>query len=262
MKVLILAGGLGTRLSEETTVKPKPMVEIGERPIIWHIMKIYSQYGFNDFIILCGYKGYVIKEYFANYLMHRSDVTIDVASNSMTYHKNHAEPWKITLVDTGQDTLTGGRIKRVRDYVGNEPFLLTYGDGVSDINIDELIAFHKKQNAYVTLSAINPPGRFGAFKLAGDSNKIDNFREKPTGSSDNSAWINGGFFVVEPEAFDFIEGDQTSWEREPMEQIASMDKLAAFRHKGFWQPMDTLRDKHFLEELWNQGKAPWKIWNQ
>ena len=262
MKVLILAGGLGTRLSEETTVKPKPMVEIGERPIIWHIMKIYSQYGFNDFIILCGYKGYVIKEYFANYLMHRSDVTIDVASNSMTYHKNHAEPWKITLVDTGQDTLTGGRIKRVRDYVGNEPFLLTYGDGVSDINIDELIAFHKKQNAYVTLSAINPPGRFGAFKLAGDSNKIDNFREKPNGGSDNSAWINGGFFVVEPEAFDFIEGDQTSWEREPMEQIASMDKLAAFRHKGFWQPMDTLRDKHFLEELWNQGKAPWKIWDQ
>lgn len=262
MKVLILAGGLGTRLSEETTVKPKPMVEIGERPIIWHIMKIYSQYGFNDFIILCGYKGYVIKEYFANYLMHRSDVTIDVASNSMTYHKNHAEPWKITLVDTGQDTLTGGRIKRVRDYVGNEPFLLTYGDGVSDINIDELIAFHKKQNAYVTLSAINPPGRFGAFKLAGDSNKIDNFREKPNGGSENSAWINGGFFVVEPEAFDFIEGDQTSWEREPMEQIASMDKLAAYRHKGFWQPMDTLRDKHFLEELWNQGKAPWKVWNQ
>ncbi|WP_317162837.1 glucose-1-phosphate cytidylyltransferase [Sunxiuqinia indica] len=262
MKVLILAGGLGTRLSEETTVKPKPMVEIGERPIIWHIMKIYSQYGFNDFIILCGYKGYVIKEYFANYLMHRSDVTIDVASNSMTYHKNHAEPWKITLVDTGQDTLTGGRIKRVRDYVGNEPFLLTYGDGVSDININELIAFHKKQNAYVTLSAINPPGRFGAFKLAGDSNKIDNFREKPNGGSDNSAWINGGFFVVEPEAFDFIEGDQTSWEREPMEQIASIDKLAAFRHKGFWQPMDTLRDKHFLEELWNQGRAPWKIWNQ
>lgn len=261
MKVLILAGGLGTRLSEETTIKPKPMVEIGDRPIIWHIMKIYSHFGFNDFIILCGYKGYVIKEFFANYHRHRSDMTIDIANNETTYLRNHCEPWKVTLIDTGQETLTGGRIKRVRDYIGNEPFLLTYGDGVSNINIKELIDFHKTQDAYVTLSAIKPPGRFGAFKLGNDSNTIENFREKPTGGGHDSAWINGGFFVVEPEAFDFIEGDHTTWERDPLENIAALGKLAAYRHHGFWQPMDTLRDKHFLEGLWAKGEAPWKMWD-
>ena len=261
MKVLILAGGLGTRLSEETTIKPKPMVEIGERPIIWHIMKIYSQYGFNEFIILCGYKGYVIKEFFANYLRHRSDMTIDIVNNSTTYLNNHAEPWKITLIDTGQETLTGGRIKRVQDYIGNEPFLLTYGDGVSNINIEELVQFHKQQKAYVTLSAIKPPGRFGAFSLNDRSSMIENFREKPDGGGNDSAWINGGFFVVEPEALNFIEGDKTTWERDPLEKIAAMGKLAAFRHEGFWHPMDTLRDKYVLDDLWQKGEAPWKIWD-
>ncbi|WP_053179124.1 glucose-1-phosphate cytidylyltransferase [Sunxiuqinia dokdonensis] len=260
MKVLILAGGLGTRLSEETTIKPKPMVEIGDRPIIWHIMKTYSHYGHNEFIILCGYKGYVIKEFFANYVRYRSDLTIDLVGNTTTYHKNHSEPWKITLIDTGQDTLTGGRIKRVKDYLGDEPFLLTYGDGVSNVNINELIEFHKQQNAYVTLSAIRPPGRFGAFSLSDESDKITSFKEKPEGNGSDTAWINGGFFVVEPQALDFIEGDHTIWERDPLENIAQQGKLAAYKHQGFWHPMDSLNDKHKLEELWATGKAPWKIW--
>ena len=260
MKVLILAGGLGTRLSEETTIKPKPMVEIGDRPIIWHIMKTYSHYGHNEFIILCGYKGYVIKEFFANYVRYRSDLTIDLVGNTTTYHKNHSEPWKITLIDTGQDTLTGGRIKRVKDYLGDEPFLLTYGDGVSNVNINELIEFHKQQNAYVTLSAIRPPGRFGAFSLSDEADKITSFKEKPEGNGNDTAWINGGFFVVEPRALDFIEGDHTIWERDPLENIAQQGKLAAYKHQGFWHPMDSLNDKHKLEELWATGKAPWKIW--
>lgn len=260
MKVLILAGGLGSRLSEETTLKPKPMVEIGNRPILWHIMKIYSHYGHNEFIILCGYKGYMIKEFFANYSLHRSDLTIDIANHTTSYHRNHAEPWKVTLIDTGQDTMTGGRIRRVRDYVGEEPFLLTYGDGVSNIDINRLIDFHKRENALVTLSAIQPPGRFGAFTLESGANKVSSFREKPNGDGHDTAWINGGFFVVEPSAFDFIEGDQTIWERQPLETIASMGRLAAYRHRGFWHPMDTLRDKSTLEELWNTGKAPWRIW--
>jgi glucose-1-phosphate cytidylyltransferase len=260
MKVLILAGGLGSRLSEETTLKPKPMVEIGNRPILWHIMKIYSHYGHNEFIILCGYKGYMIKEFFANYSLHRSDLTIDIANHTTSYHRNHAEPWKVTLIDTGQDTMTGGRIRRVRDYVGEEPFLLTYGDGVSNIDINRLIDFHKRENALVTLSAIQPPGRFGAFTLESGANKVSSFREKPNGDGHDTAWINGGFFVVEPSAFDFIEGDQTIWERQPLETIASMGRLAAYRHRGFWHPMDTLRDKSTLEELWNSGNAPWRIW--
>ncbi|MGV8136198.1 MAG: glucose-1-phosphate cytidylyltransferase [Mangrovibacterium sp.] len=260
MKVLILAGGLGSRLSEETTLKPKPMVEIGSRPILWHIMKTYSHYGHHEFIIMCGYKGYMIKEYFANYSLHRSDLTIDIANHQTSYHRNHAEPWKVTLIDTGLNTLTGGRIKRVRNYVGNEPFLLTYGDGVSDININELIDFHKNEGSLVTLSAIQPPGRFGAFTLESGANKINNFREKPNGDGHETAWINGGFFVVEPKAFDFIEGDHTIWEREPLETIASIGKLAAYRHTGFWHPMDTLRDKSTLEELWNSDHAPWKVW--
>ncbi|MBN2173689.1 MAG: glucose-1-phosphate cytidylyltransferase [Bacteroidales bacterium] len=260
MKVLILAGGLGTRISEETSVRPKPMVEIGDHPILWHIMKIYSHYGFNDFVVLCGYKGYIIKEYFTNYLRNRSDMTIDIANNEITYLNNHAEPWKITLIDTGQDSLTGGRIKRAKDYVGNETFLLTYGDGVSDVNINELINFHKQQDAYVTLTAVKPPGRFGAFSMEPQTNKIANFREKPKGDGNDIAWINGGFFVVEPEAFDFIDGDHVSWELDPLTNIAANGKLAAYRHLGFWQSMDTLRDKHVLEEHWATGNAPWKIW--
>jgi glucose-1-phosphate cytidylyltransferase len=260
MKVLILAGGLGSRLSEETTLKPKPMIEIGNRPILWHIMKTYSYYGHNEFIIMCGYKGFMIKEFFANYTLHRSDLTVDIANHTTTYHRNHAEPWKVTMIDTGQNTMTGGRIKRVRNYVGNETFLLTYGDGVSNININELIEFHRQQNSLVTLSAIQPPGRFGAFTLESGANKIANFREKPNGDGHDTAWINGGFFVVEPEAFDFIEGDSTVWEREPLETIAAEGKLAAYRHTGFWHPMDTLRDKSTLEELWNRHQAPWKVW--
>ena len=236
------------------------MVEIGDPPILWHIMKIYSQYGHNEFIILCGYKGYVIKDFFVNYTRLRSDLTIDLAENRTTYLNNHVEPWKISLIDTGQDSLTGGRIKRVKHLIGDEPFLLTYGDGVSDININELIEFHKKQDAYVTLSAVKPPGRFGTFSLETQATKISNFREKPTGDGNDIAWINGGFFVVEPKAIDFIDGDLTTWEKDPLQKIAAMGKLAAFRHTGFWQSMDTLRDKQVLEEHWATGKAPWKIW--
>ena len=256
MKAIILAGGLGTRISEETSSRPKPMVEIGGKPILWHIMKTYSAHGINDFIICCGYKGYVIKEYFANYFLHMSDVTFDMQSNQMEVHQRNAEPWKVTLVDTGDETMTGGRLKRVADYVKDEElFCLTYGDGVSDVNITELIAFHKAQDKKATLTATLPPGRFGALDLAG--NKVNSFVEKPQG---DGAMINGGFFVLSPKVIDYIKDDKTIWEREPLECLAQEGELAAFRHNGFWQPMDTLRDKVHLEELWESGKAPWKIW--
>ncbi len=257
MKAVILAGGYGTRISEETAVRPKPMVEIGDKPILWHIMKIYSFYGIKDFIICCGYKGYMIKEYFATYSLHMSDVTFDLRNNDMKVHQNDTEPWRITLIDTGEKTMTGGRLKRVKEYIGKETFCLTYGDGVSDINIRELINFHKRQNALTTLTAVQPSGRFGAFELAHDQNKIQTFKEKPQG---DGAFINGGFFVVEPGVMDYIEGDMTIWEREPLENLARDGKLSAFRHNGFWQPMDTLRDRHVLEDLWQSCKAPWKVW--
>jgi glucose-1-phosphate cytidylyltransferase len=257
MKVVILAGGLGTRLAEETSVRPKPMVEIGGRPILWHIMKTYLAYGISDVIVCCGYKGYVIKEYFSNYFLHTSDVTFDLQENQVRIHQRRAEPWRVTLVDTGEDTLTGGRLKRVREYVGDETFCFTYGDGVADVNITDLIAFHKQQGALVTLTATTPPGRFGALVLDKDQHRIEAFHEKADGSG---AWINGGYFVVEPKAIDLIEGDQTTWEREPLQQLAASGKLAAYRHRGFWQPMDTLRDKAYLEGLWSAGKAPWKVW--
>lgn len=257
MKAVILAGGLGTRISEETYLKPKPMIEIGGKPILWHIMKIYSAHGINDFVICCGYKGYVIKEYFANYFLHMSDVTFDMSKNSMEVHQRSAEPWKVTLVDTGEDTMTGGRLKRVADYVKEEEsFCLTYGDGVSDINITELIAFHKTQNVKATLSATIPPGRFGALDIEG--NKVNSFMEKPKG---DGAMINGGFFVLSPKVLDYITDDHTLWERGPLERLAEEGDLAAFPHHGFWQPMDTLRDKMHLEELWQSGKAPWKVWS-
>jgi glucose-1-phosphate cytidylyltransferase len=257
MKVVILAGGYGTRLSEETGVKPKPMVEIGDKPILWHIMKIYSAHALNDFIICLGYKGYLIKEYFANYYLRRSDVTFDIRTNNMTIHQNHAEPWKVTLVDTGEGTMTGGRIKRVRDYIGDETFLLTYGDGVINLNIKELVDFHRTQKCLATLTAVQPAGRFGAFDLPDQQTKISSFREKPKG---DGAWVNGGFFVAEPKVMDYISGDDTVWEQEPLKNLARDGMLAAFKHDGFWQPMDTLRDKNVLEELWRSGKAPWKVW--
>ena len=257
MKAVILAGGLGTRISEETHLKPKPMIEIGGRPILWHIMKISSSYGVNDFIICCGYKGYVIKEYFANYFLHMSDVTFDMSKNSMEVHQRNAEPWKVTLVDTGEDTMTGGRVKRVADYVkGEDAFCLTYGDGVGDVNITELIAFHKAQNVKATLTATIPPGRFGALDLKGS--KVNSFMEKPKG---DGSMINSGFFVLSPDVIDYIAWDNTTWEREPLERLAQEGNLAAFPHHGFWQPMDTLRDKIHLEELWQTGKAPWKVWS-
>ena len=256
MKAIILAGGLGTRISEETSVKPKPMIEIGGKPILWHIMKTYSHHGINDFVICCGYKGYVIKEYFANYFLHMSDVTFDMSKNSMEVHQRNAEPWRVTLVDTGDDTMTGGRLKRVAEYVKDEEaFCLTYGDGVADVNITELLAFHKAQNVKATLTATIPPGRFGALNLNGS--KVSNFMEKPKG---DGAMINGGFFVLSPKVFGYITDDRTVWEREPLERLAQEGDLAAFPHHGFWQPMDTLRDKMHLEELWQTGKAPWKVW--
>jgi glucose-1-phosphate cytidylyltransferase len=255
MKTVILAGGLGTRLAEETAVRPKPMVEIGGRPILWHIMKIYSVHGINNFIICCGYKGYMIKEYFANYFLHMSDVTFDMRNNKMEVHEKHAEPWCVTLVDTGEHTMTGGRLKRVRKYLGNEDFCFTYGDGVSDINISRLIAFHRQQGALATLTATQPPGRFGALNLHGD--RILTFQEKPQG---DGGWINGGFFVLSPKAIDYIEGDDTIWEREPMERLAREGQFSAYLHRGFWQSMDHLRDKIYLEALWASGKAPWKTW--
>lgn len=256
MKAVILAGGFGTRLNEETHLKPKPMIEIGGKPVLWHIMKTYSFYGINEFIICCGYKGYVIKEYFANYFLHMSDITFDMASNKMDVHQNSAEPWRVTLVDTGETTMTGGRLKKVRQYLGDEDFCFTYGDGVGAINIAELIAFHNAQGRLATLTAAQPPGRFGALNLEGS--RIVSFQEKPHG---DGAWINGGFFVLSPKVIDYIEGDATIWERGPMERLAREGELSAFLHDGFWQPMDTQRDKQHLEELWHSGKAPWKVWS-
>lgn len=256
MKAVILAGGLGTRISEETSTRPKPMVEIGGKPILWHIMKIYSSHGINEFIVCCGYKGYVIKEYFANYFLHMSDITFDMEHNKMEVHQRFAEPWKVTLVDTGEETMTGGRLKRVADYIKDEEaFCLTYGDGVSDVNITELIAYHKTQGVKATLTATVPPGRFGALDM--DAGKVNSFREKPKG---DGAMINGGFFVLSPQVIDYIDDDQTIWERGPLERLAEQGELAAFPHLGFWQPMDTLRDKTHLEELWQSGQAPWKVW--
>jgi glucose-1-phosphate cytidylyltransferase len=256
MKAVILAGGLGTRISEETHLKPKPMIDIGGKPILWHIMKLYSAYGVNDFVICCGYRGYVIKEYFANYFLHMSDVTFDVASNQMYVHQQKAEPWKVTLVDTGENTMTGGRLKRVADYIKDEEaFCFTYGDGVSDLDIGAEIAFHRKHSKWATIMAVRPPGRFGALQRAGD--QVSSFIEKPRGDGD---LINGGFFILSPRCLDLIEGDQTSWEAAPLSRLAEMGQMMAFEHEGFWQPMDTLRDKNQLEELWNSGKAPWKVW--
>jgi glucose-1-phosphate cytidylyltransferase len=256
MKAVILAGGYGTRISEETGVRPKPMVEIGGRPILWHIMKIYSVYGVNEFIVCCGYKGHVIKEYFANYFLNMSDVTFDLRHNRTQVHQNGAEPWKVTLVDTGDGTMTGGRLKRVKDYIGPETFCFTYGDGVSDIDIAQLIAFHRKEKALATLTAVQTPGRFGAFNLAEGQSRVASFREKPKG---DGAWINGGFFVLEPGVMDYIEGDATVWEQEPLINLAKDGMLSAYRHHGFWHPMDTLRDKNVLEDLW-QSRKPWKVW--
>lgn len=257
MKVVLLAGGLGTRLSEETDLKPKPMVEIGGMPILWHIMKIYSQYGFNDFIVCLGYKGYIIKEYFANYFLHKSDVTIDLADNSIKVHDSQAEPWKITLVDTGIDSMTGGRIKRIQSYINNETFMLTYGDGVSNVNIKNLLEFHKANNNYCTVTSVQPSGRFGALNI-GNNNDVHSFLEKPKG---DGSWINGGYFVCEPQIFDYInEGDATIWEKGPMEILARENQMRAFKHDGFWRPMDTLKDKQDLNEMWTEGKADWKIW--
>jgi len=257
MKAVILAGGLGTRISEETTIRPKPMVEIGGQPVLWHIMKTYSAHGINDFIVCCGYKSHVIKEYFANYFLRMSDVTFDMRFNQMNIHSGFAEPWRVTLVDTGANTMTGGRLKRVREHIGKETFCFTYGDGVSNINITEAIAFHKAQGTLATLTAVQPPGRFGAIVLAEEQTKITNFREKHDG---DGAWINGGYFVLEPEVIDYIEHDDTMWEHEPLQKLAHLSQLSAFKHDGFWQPMDTLKDKNYLENLWSSGKAPWKVW--
>lgn len=257
MKVVILAGGYGTRISEESAVRPKPLVEIGGQPILWHIMKIYSAYGLNDFVICCGYKGDMIKRYFRDYALARSDVTFDLLNNRMQTHRNGVEPWCITLVDTGETTMTGGRLKRVKPYLGEETFCLTYGDGVADIDINDQIAFHRESGALVTVSAVRQPGRFGALKLLPGESRVLAFREK---SNEDGGFISGGFFVLEPEAIDYIEGDSTTWEREPLDALASEGRLVAYRHRGFWQNMDTLRDKHVLEDFWQCGNAPWKIW--
>jgi glucose-1-phosphate cytidylyltransferase len=256
MKAVILAGGLGTRISEESISRPKPMIEVGGKPILWHIMKIYSHYGINDFIVCCGYKGYVIKEYFANYVLHTSDVTFDMKKNSMEVHHRYAEPWKVTLVDTGEETMTGGRLKRVGDYVKDEnAFCFTYGDGVSDINIRSLVDFHLKSGLPATLTAVYPPGKFGAIDVR--DHKVNSFKEKPKG---DGGMINGGFFVLSPSVLCLIKDDSIVWEKEPLEMLASQGNMGAYEHKGFWQPMDTLRDKNYLEDLWASGKAPWKLW--
>jgi len=255
MKVLLLAGGFGTRLSEETDIRPKPMADIGGRPIIWHIMKGYSHYGFNEFVVLLGYKGYYIKEYFGNYFLHQSDVTIDLSTNGMEVHNNTSEPWKVTLLETGQDTMTGGRIKRAKDFIGNEPFLLTYGDGVSDIDLSELISFHKKHGKLITMTAVQPEGRFGALET--DGNRVESFLEKPKG---DGSWINGGFFVCQPEVLNYIKDDNTVFEQEPLQQLAKDGQLFNYRHQGFWKCMDTLRDKKVLNEMWADGQAKWKTW--
>lgn len=256
MKVLILAGGFGTRLSEETDLRPKPMAEIGGKPILWHIMKIYSHYGYNDFVILLGYKGYYIKEYFANYFLHQSDVTIDISNNKMEVHNNQSEPWRVTLLETGLHTMTGGRILRAKPYIGNEPFLLTYGDGVADVNLNELVAFHQKHGRAITMTSVLPEGRFGALQTKEDDQVIS-FMEKPKG---DGSWINGGFFVCEPSVLDYITDDTTVFEQQPLEQLATNGELYTYRHNGFWKCMDTLRDKNQLNELWNGGKAKWKTW--
>jgi glucose-1-phosphate cytidylyltransferase len=255
MKCVILAGGLGTRISEESVLKPKPMIEIGGKPIIWHIMKIYSSQGVDEFVVCLGYKGYVVKEYFANYFLHMSDVTFDMRDNAMEVHQKSAEPWKVTLVDTGEATQTGGRLKRVAPYLGKEDFCFTYGDGVADVDLCALIAFHKAQKATATLTAVQPPGRFGSLVLEGT--QVASFQEKPRG---DGGWINGGFFVCSPAVIEYIQGDGTVWEREPLEGLARDRRLAAWLHRGFWQPMDTMRDKNYLEELWARGRAPWKKW--
>ncbi len=258
MKVVILAGGLGTRLSEETDLKPKPMVEVGGRPIIWHIMKIYSHYGFNDFIVCCGYKGYVLKEYFANYFLHGADVTIDLIDNKIDIHQSNVEPWKITLIDTGLKTMTGGRIKRIQPYIGNETFMLAYGDCLSDINLLQLVDFHKNHKKLATVTVVQPSGRFGAIKFDETlDGKVSSFQEKPIG---DNAWINGGFFVLEPGIFKYIDDDNTIWERKPMEALTSDEQLFAYKHFGFWKPMDTLREKFEMENLWESNTASWKIW--
>lgn len=256
MKVLLLAGGFGTRISEETSIKPKPMVEIGGMPILWHIMKSYSQHGFNEFVVLLGYKGYVIKEYFSNYFLHQSDVTIDLESNKMEIHNNSSEPWKVTLLETGLNTMTGGRIKRAAKHINNEPFLLTYGDGVADVNIKDSIAFHKEHGKLITMTSVQPAGRFGALDID-SNNRVSNFIEKPKGEG---KWINGGFFICEPQVLDYIEGDATVFEKAPLENLANQNELFTYKHNGFWQCMDTLRDKNYLNELWDANKAPWKTW--
>jgi len=254
MKVVILAGGLGTRISEESHLKPKPMIEIGGKPILWHIMKIYSHHGINEFVICLGYKGYIIKEYFANYFLHMSNVTFDIENNRMEVHERNVEPWRVTLIDTGQDTLTGGRLKRVREYIGNNTFCLTYGDGVTDLDIGATIRFHRKHGKMATITAIQPPGRYGALNITGDA--VNSFQEKPAG---DGAWINGGFFVLEPSVLDYIDDDKTSWESQPLQQLAKEGQLMTYRHTGFWQAMDTLRDKTNLEALWGSN-PPWKAW--
>jgi glucose-1-phosphate cytidylyltransferase len=255
MKIVILAGGLGTRISEETSVRPKPMVDIGGKPMLWHIMKLFSAHGLNDFVICLGYKGYMIKEYFANYYLHMADVTFDMSFNKMEVHANFAEPWRVTLVDTGEHTMTGGRLKRVERYLDDEDFCFTYGDGLSDVDIRELVAFHKRQATLATVTAVQPPGRFGALNLK--ERRITGFQEKPQG---DGGWVSGGFFVLSPKVLDYVVDDRTVWERDPMQRLAENDQMSAFLHRGFWQPMDTLRDKNYLEELWQSGKAPWKCW--
>lgn len=255
MKAVILAGGLGTRISEESVMKPKPMIEIGNMPILWHIMKIYSYYGINDFIICLGYKGYMIKEYFANYFLHTSDITFDIQNNSMMVHSHHAEPWKVTLVDTGENTMTGGRLLRIKEYLNNEDFCMTYGDGVGNINLLALIEQHKREGRLATITACQPPGRFGALEIV--DNYVDSFQEKPIG---DGSWINAGFFVLSPKVLDYIDGDNTMWENKPIKKIVSDGQLTVYKHYGFWQPMDVLRDKNYLEDLWKKGEALWKIW--
>jgi len=255
MKAVILAGGLGTRLAEETSIRPKPMVEVGGRPILWHILKHYSRHGINEFVVCLGYRGYVIKEYFANYFMHMSDITFDLAKNEMEICQRHCEPWRVTLIDTGEETQTGGRLRRVAKYVGDETFCFTYGDGVSDVDLTALVAFHRRQGRLATLTSVQPQGRFGALDIEGG--RITRFEEKPQG---DGSWVNGGFFVLEPQVLSYIEGDATSWEREPLEALAREGELSAWTHRGFWQPMDTLRDKMKLEDLWQRGVAPWKTW--
>lgn len=256
MKILILAGGLGTRLSEETDLKPKPMVEIGGKPILWHIMKIYSKYGFNDFVVLLGYKGYYIKEYFANYFLHQSDVTIDMSNGKMEVLNNSSEPWKVTLLDTGLKSMTGGRVKRAQDIIGDEPFMLTYGDGVSNIDIEELVKFHKSHGKAITMTSAQPDGRFGALEIK-STNQVTSFHEKPKG---DGYWINAGYFVCEPKVFDYIMEDSTTFEQEPLKNLASAGEMFTYKHEGFWKPMDTLKDKNDLNKLWDTNKAPWKVW--